>query len=107
MSIYKSSNIMIADTSTLVLEDNVASNQGGGIYVHVKEETAADVPCWFTVRQPPVWGSIVFNNNSVRQPPVWGTIVFNNNSAATAGNDIYGGSLHKCHFIMVELDGKQ
>ena len=79
MSIYGNSLLVInLNTSTLLLEDNFAQNVGGGMYVDVEERTL----CWFDVGYPPAWGIIVFNNNS----------------AATAGNDIYGGSLQKCKY---------
>ena len=83
MSIYGKSELTISyQTPTLLyFEDNFSQNLGGGMYVNVEERTW----CWF----------------NVGLPPVWGTIVFNNNSAATAGNDIYGGSLQKCKYTIV------
>ena len=75
---YIYGNSMLTIHQTLLLEDNFAKNLGGGMYVDVKEQTR----CWF----------------DVGHPPVWGTIVLNNNSAAKAGNDIHGGSLQKCKY---------
>ena len=69
------------NTSRLLIEDNIAQNLGGGMYVDVEEQTW----CWFDIGHPPEWGSIIFNNNS----------------AATAGNDIYGGLLQKCKYTYV------
>ena len=79
MSIYGNSQLTINhNTSTLHLEENLARNLGGGMYVDMEERTW----CWFDVGLGLVWGTIVFNNNCAR----------------TAGNDIYGGSLQKCKY---------
>jgi predicted outer membrane repeat protein len=77
MGLYQDSNMLLSNNATLKIENNVAENLGGGIYVEFVQGTLY-YDC-----------SISFNDKSA-------VIEFNNNSAKAAGNDIYGGNLYTC-----------
>ena len=82
MAIYGDSFLyfLAISNATLIIENNFSKTLGGGMYVQVEEQTH----CWFHV--------------SLTSEGPWEPIQFNNNTAMTAGNDIYGGYLHRCNY---------
>ena len=78
MALYYGSTLTLLEDATISFEDNLAENNGGGLYV---EEYAA----------------IVYVGDSCSvfvQNETSASLHFSNNSAKTAGNDWYGGNLY-------------
>ena len=80
MALYSGSTLTLSESATILFEDNVAENNGGGLYVKEGEcDTcgAEDDYCFVTVDKHKT-----------------ALLHFSNNLAKTAGNDWYGGNLY-------------
>ena len=75
MALYVGSTLTLLENSTISFEDNVAENNGGGLYV--KEGSCDTESCFLEVLERKT-----------------AHLYFSNNSAKTAGNDWYGGNLN-------------
>ena len=78
MALYFFSTLTLAENSTISFEDNLAKNNGGGLY-------AKDLSCSQSFSD--------FCCFEVLEPKTT-LLHFSNNSAKTAGNDWYGGNLY-------------
>ena len=87
IGLYQNSYIYLQKDATLVFEDNLATNLGGGLYVKPAETI------FYTGNEEVCFLSWHDTGSSLR---------FNNNSAKTAGNDLYGGNLYTCTVDVVD-----
>ena len=77
IALYLDSKMLLLHKATLKIENNIAENIGGGIFVEVQ--------------------SIFYHDCSISFDDESAVIEFSNNSAKAAGNDIYGGNLYTCY----------
>ena len=82
IALYFCSTLTLSENATISFEDNLAENNGGGLYV--KEESCDTEFCFLEVLE--------------RKTAI---LHFSNNSAKIAGNDWYGGNLY-CHMYVVD-----
>ena len=84
IAMYTYSTLHLLENATLSLISNYAYNFGGGLYVKLPDDYVDDFMrldndymCFFNAEDAAL-------------------LEFSNNKAMTAGNDLYGGDLHKC-----------